>query len=222
MKPDPQHTCQTSLPRPQSPRPKSTAVDEALHARIEALIPRLRRYARALVRDPVAADDLVQDCLARALGKIHQWQYGTDLRAWLFAILHNQHISLGRRAARERDNIELQKSDADLALSPNQIAALELRDLERAIAKLSDEQRAVILLIGLEGMGYDEVATLLNLPVGTIRSRLSRGRETLRILTGLFPNRHRRSPRLAAKARSCPAPSANLKSFQHNSAQIAQ
>jgi transposase len=116
----------------------------------------------------------------------------------------------------------LQKSDADLALSPNQIAALELRDLERAIAKLSDEQRAAILLIGLEGMGYDEVTTLLNLPVGTIRSRLSRGRETLRILTGLFPNRHCRSPRLVAKARSRPAPSANRKSFQHKSAQIAQ
>jgi RNA polymerase sigma factor (sigma-70 family) len=170
---------------------KSTAVGEALHPQIEALIPRLRRYARALVRDPVAADDLVQDCLARALGKIHQWHEGTDLRAWLFTILHNQHISLARRIARERDNIELQKSDPNSALSPNQTARLELRDLERAIAKLSEEQRAVILLTGLEGMGYDEIASVLNLPVGTVRSRLSRGRETLRVLTGLFSNRHR-------------------------------
>jgi RNA polymerase sigma-70 factor (ECF subfamily) len=166
---------------------KSTAVGEALHPQIEALIPRLRRYARALVRDPVAADDLVQDCLARALGKIHQWREGTDLRAWLFTILHNQHISRARRIARERDNIELQKSDPDLALSPDQTARLELRDLERAIAKLSEEQRAVILLTGLEGMGYDEIASVLNLPVGTVRSRLSRGRETLRVLTGSFP-----------------------------------
>jgi hypothetical protein len=131
--------------------------------------------------------------------------------------------SISASAAGPREpNIELQKSDPDLALSANQIARLELRDLESAIAKLSDEQRAVILLIGLEGMGYDEVASLLNLPVGTIRSRLSRGRETLRILTGLFPNRHRRSPGLGAKARLRPAPSANRKSFQHKSAQSAQ
>ena len=101
--------------------------------------------------------------------------------------LHNQHISLARRIARERDNIELQKSDPDMALPPDQTARLELRDLERAIAKLSEEQRAVILLTGLEGMGYDEIASVLNLPVGTVRSRLSRGRETLRVLTGSFP-----------------------------------
>jgi RNA polymerase sigma-70 factor, ECF subfamily len=206
MNPDPQHACRISPPRPPSrSRVKSTAVGEALHLQIEALIPRLRRYARALVRDPVAADDLVQDCLARALGKIHQWHEGTDLRAWLFTILHNQHISLARRIERERDNIELQKSDPDLALSPDQTAGLELRDLERAIAKLSEEQRAVILLTGLEGMGYDEIASVLNLPVGTVRSRLSRGRETLRVLTGSFPIRHR----LATKAPSRPARSAN-------------
>jgi RNA polymerase sigma-70 factor, ECF subfamily len=139
------------------------------------------------VRDPVAADDLVQDCLARALGKIHQWHEGTDPRAWLFTILHNQHISRARRIARERDNIELQKSDPDLALSPDQTARLELHDLERAIAKLSEEQRAVISLTGLEGMGYGEIASVLKFPVGTVRSRLSRGRETLRVLTGSFP-----------------------------------
>ena len=71
------------------------------------LIPRLRRYARAIARDPVAADDLVQDCLVRALGKIHLWKKGTDLRAWLFTILHNQYVSLARQAARQRDRIEL-------------------------------------------------------------------------------------------------------------------
>ena len=210
--PQPQHHCRSIPPRPQSGAPKPSAI-EGVQPRIEALIPRLRRYARALVRDPVAADDLVQDCLVRALGKIHLWQEGTDLRAWLFTILHNQYISLARRAARERHNIELQKIDPDLALSPNQTARLELRDLEHAIAKLSEEQRAVILLIGLEGMGYEEAATVLNLPVGTVRSRLSRGRKTLRILTGLFPNRHSRSPGLAAKARLRPAPNANRKSF---------
>ena len=81
MHPDPQHCCRTARSRPQSGAPKPSAVDPGLHAQIEALIPRLRRYARALVRDPVAADDLVQDCLVHALGKIHLWREGTDLRA---------------------------------------------------------------------------------------------------------------------------------------------
>ena len=147
-----QHRCRTGLPGLQLRPSKPSTVGLSLQSQIEPLIPRLRRYARALVHDPVASDDLVQDCLARALGKIHLWHEGTDLRAWLFTILHNQYISRVRRAARERDNIELQKSDLDLALSPNPIARLELRDLERAIIKLSDEQRAAILLIGLEGM----------------------------------------------------------------------
>ena len=92
-----------SPPKLQPHTPKSTTVDEGLRAQIEALIPPLRRYARALVRDSVAADDLVQECPARALSKIHLWQEGTDLRAWLFAILHNQHVSLtpsGRARAR--------------------------------------------------------------------------------------------------------------------------
>jgi RNA polymerase sigma-70 factor, ECF subfamily len=199
MHPNSQHCCRTSLPRSRPGAPNSSAATPGLHARIEALIPRLRRYARALMRDPVAADDLVQDCLVRALGKIHLWREGTDLRAWLFTILHNQSISLARRAAREREHIALQRYNPELTLPPDQTARLEIRDLERAIAKLSDEQRAVILLIGLEGMGYDEVASVLNLPVGTVRSRLSRGRETLRSLTGLFPNRHCRSHGLAAK-----------------------
>jgi RNA polymerase sigma-70 factor, ECF subfamily len=106
--------------------------DNSLYREIEALIPRLRRYARVLTRDVVAADDLVQDCLARALGKIHLWEQGTDLRAWLFTILHHQHISVARRNARQRASIELQKCEQSLALSPAQAARLELRDLELA------------------------------------------------------------------------------------------
>jgi len=207
-----QHRCRTGLPGLQLRASKPSTVDLSLQSQIELLIPRLRRYARALVHDPVAADDLVQDCLARALGKIHLWHEGTDLRAWLFTILHNQYISRVRRAAREQDNIELQKSDSDLGFSPNPTARLELRDLERAIVKLSDEQRAAVLLIGLEGMAYDEAAAVLNLPVGTVRSRVARGRETLRILTGLFPNRHCRHRGVAAKARSRSTPSANQQS----------
>lgn len=151
---------------------------------IEAEIPRLRRYARALTRDAVTADDLVQDCVTRALGKLHLWQEGSDLRAWLFTILHNQYVNYIRRAVREGAAVALNEAEPMLSRAPQQSRRLELRDLERAIARLPEEQRAVILLVGLEGMRYEEVAAVLGVPVGTIRSRLSRGREALRRLTG--------------------------------------
>ena len=156
---------------------------------IEAEIPRLRRYARALARDVSAADDLVQDCLTRALGKLHLWQEGTDLRAWLFTILHNQYVNQVRRAVREGSSIGLSETEPMLTRAPHQGKRLELRDLERAIAKLPEEQRSVILLVGLEGMRYEEVAEVLDVPVGTVRSRLSRGREALRRLMGIIPDR---------------------------------
>src|SRR5882757_1615930 len=164
------------------------ALDD-LHRKIEAEIPRLRRYARALARDAVAADDLVQDCLTRALAKLHLWHDGTDLRAWLFTILHNQYVNQVRRAVREGATVGLSETEPLLMRSPNQGRRLELRDLERAIAKLPDEQRAVILLVGLEGMRYEEVAEVLGVPVGTVRSRLSRGRDALRRLMGVVPDR---------------------------------
>jgi len=160
-----------------------------IHRSIEAEIPRLRRYARALTRDVVAADDLVQDCLARALGKLHLWQEGTDLRAWLFTILHNQYVNQVRRAVREGVVVGLSETEPMLTRAPHQGKRLELRDLERAIAKLPEEQRSVILLVGLEGMRYEEVAEILDVPVGTVRSRLSRGREALRRLMGIVPDR---------------------------------
>ena len=178
--------------------PERGAVDGSLHREIEALIPRLTRYARALTRDVVAADELVQDCLGHALGKIHLWEKGTDLRAWLFTILHNRHVSLVRREARERAHIELQKCRSGPTLAPDQLTHLELRDLQRAFAKLPEEQQSVILLVGLEGMRYDEAASVVNVPVGTVRSRVARGRENLRVLTGLFPRRHSERPSIAA------------------------
>jgi RNA polymerase sigma-70 factor (ECF subfamily) len=133
---------------------------------IQAEIPRLRRYARALTRDVVSADDLVQDCLTRALGKLHLWQEGSDLGA----------------------AVTLNETEPMLSRAPQQGKRLELRDLERAITQLPEEQRSVILLVGLEGMRYEEVAVVLDVPVGTIRSRLSRGREALRRLTGTVPD----------------------------------
>jgi RNA polymerase sigma-70 factor, ECF subfamily len=149
---------------------------------LEAEIPRLRRYARALTRDVTRADDLVQSCLTRAVAKQHLWQPGTDLRAWLFTILHNQHVNDVRRAVREGVGVAVEEMAPVLTVGSNAIAVLELRDLEAAIARLPPEQRQVILLVGLEGMRYEEVALILGVPVGTVRSRLSRGRDQLRRL----------------------------------------
>lgn len=160
-----------------------------LHRSIEAEIPRLRRYARALCRDVATADDLVQDCLTRALAKTHLWQEGTDLRAWLFTILHNQHVNRIRRAVREGAAVELSENEPLLTQAPRQDRRLELRDLNCALARLPDEQRSVILLVGLEGMRYEDVAEVLDVPVGTVRSRLSRGREALRRLMGAVSDR---------------------------------
>ena len=147
---------------------------------LEAEIPRLRRYARALTRDATRADDLVQSCLVRALAKQHLWQPGTDLRAWLFTILHNQHVNDTRCALREGARISGKADLSTPAVVPNALAALQLRDLERGIAALPEGQRQTILLVGLEGMHYEEVARILGVPVGTVRSRLSRGRHMLR------------------------------------------
>jgi RNA polymerase sigma-70 factor (ECF subfamily) len=152
---------------------------------LEPEIPRLRRYARALTRDVTRADDLVQSCLTRAIAKQHLWQPNTDLRAWLFTILHNQHVNDVRHSVHEGVHVAIEEMTPDLVVQPTAFAALQLRDLERAIATLPQEQRQVILLVGLEGMRYEEVALILGIPVGTVRSRLSRGREQLRKLMNM-------------------------------------
>src|SRR3954471_16147503 len=127
---------------------------------LEVEIPRLRRYARALTRDVSRADDLVQSCLTRAVAKQHLWQPGTDLRAWLFTILHNQHVNDIRRAVREENNVSIDDIARAAAVQANAMDVLALRDLEAALAKLPGEQRQVILLVGLEGMRYEEVAVI--------------------------------------------------------------
>ncbi|HJU15056.1 MAG TPA: sigma-70 family RNA polymerase sigma factor [Stellaceae bacterium] len=167
---------------------------------LEAEIPRLRRYARALTRDVVRADDLVQNCLARAITKKHLWQAGTDLRAWLFTILHNQHVNDVRRLVREGVSVSVEDVTSVLTVESNPNASLQLRDLERAIAALPEEQRQVILLVGLEEMRYEDVAQILGIPIGTVRSRLSRGRETLRRLMGM-----KEGPAVAEAAKPPPA-----------------
>ena len=147
---------------------------------LEHQIPRLRRYARALTRDVTRADDLVQSCLERALARQNLWQPGTDLRAWLFTILHNQHVNEVRSTLREDGGIAAEASRAIPSVSPNALASLQLQELDRAVGSLPAGQRQVILLVGLEGMRYEEVAKILDIPVGTVRSRLSRARHELR------------------------------------------
>jgi len=147
--------------------------------RLVDLIPRLRRYARALVGDRASADDLVQDTLERAWAKLHLYRRGTDLRAWLFTVMHNVHVNKVR-ATRATDTLDDEMPE--LALRPPQGDALVVRDLDRAIALLPAEQRAVLLLVTLEDMSYDEVARTLGIPIGTVMSRLSRAREKLRAL----------------------------------------
>ncbi|MCG6875993.1 MAG: RNA polymerase sigma factor [Betaproteobacteria bacterium] len=149
-------------------------------------IPRLRRYARALVGDRYAADDLVQDTLERALNKFHLWRPGSDLRAWLFAIMHNVFVNqLRSRAARPETALD----DGDLLSQVVPDAdRLEIRDMQSAIATLPAEQREVILLIALEQLSYAEVSQALRIPMGTVMSRLFRARERLRArLAGVPP-----------------------------------
>jgi len=147
--------------------------------RLVELIPRLRRYARALVGDRASADDLVQDTLERAWAKLHLYRRGTDLRAWLFTVMHNVHVNKVR-ATRVTDTLEDELPE--LAQRASQGDALLVRDLDRAIARLPTEQRSVLLLVTLEEMSYEEVARALGIPIGTVMSRLSRAREKLRIM----------------------------------------
>ncbi len=150
---------------------------------LEALIPRLRRYAHALARHPVRADDLVQDALERAWSRRRQWQQGTDLRAWTFAILHNVFISDMRRfAARGYDGEPLDGSEQAVAGVDSAAQTGLLLDLERGLAALPPDQRTVLLLVGLEDFGYREAADILGIPIGTVMSRLARGRARLRLL----------------------------------------
>ena len=147
--------------------------------RLVDLIPRLRRYARALVGDRATADDVVQDTLERAWAKLHLYRRGTDLRAWLFTVMHNVHVNRVR-ASRPTDTLEDEMPE--LAQRAAQGDGLLVRDLDRGIALLPAEQRAVLLLVTLEEMSYEQVARTLGIPIGTVMSRLSRAREKLRAL----------------------------------------
>ena len=151
---------------------------------LEEEIPRLRRYARALTRDVSRADDLVQDTLARAIAQQNRWQCGTNLQAWLFTLMHNQNADGVRRSVREGIAVEFDDQWPFPTAATDLAERLSLRDLDRALARIHEEQRRVLLLIGLEGTSYEEAARILDVPIGTIRSRVFRGRESLRKLMG--------------------------------------
>jgi RNA polymerase sigma-70 factor, ECF subfamily len=151
---------------------------------VEHEIPRLRRYARALTRAADRADDLVQDTLVRALTKGHLWQPGTDIRAWLFTIMHNQYVNTVRREMRDSAMVDIEQMSSTLVATTDPTVGRQLVELDRALARLPDEQREVILLVGLEGMAYESAAQILGVPIGTVRSRLSRGRDSLREMMG--------------------------------------
>ena len=159
------------------------------HQLVTEQIPRLRRYARALTSDRARADDLVQDTLMRALAKEHLWQRGTNLRAWLFTIMHNQNVNIVRHGMRDAAAVDVEQVSATLIATTDPTASSQLRELDRALSRLPLGQRQVILLVGLEGMSYDDAAEILGIPIGTIRSRLSRGRQTLRELLDMDEER---------------------------------
>jgi RNA polymerase sigma-70 factor, ECF subfamily len=150
---------------------------------IEAHIPGLRRFACALMRgDRQSADDLVQDCLERALSRWHLRRAEGDVRGWLYTILYNRFLSEKNRQARRGAPDALQEvAEAEMpGVDGGQNWALEHRDLLRAFAALPEEQRSVVVLIGVEDLSYLQAARVLGVPIGTVMSRLSRGRERLR------------------------------------------
>ena len=150
-----------------------------------AAIPRLRRYAHVLTGNPTRADDLVQDALLRAWDKRRLWQAGSDLRAWLFTIMHNIFVNQLALARRDRQSVSIDAEENrgavwQIPVRPTQHTRVELIETMHAIERLPAEQREVLLLAAVEELRYEEIATVLGIPIGTVMSRLSRARAKLR------------------------------------------
>jgi RNA polymerase sigma-70 factor (ECF subfamily) len=166
-------------------RKSSSGVNHREMARLlEGEIPRLRRYASVLARDPSLAEDLVQDCLVRAISRFHTWEPGTNLRAWLMKILRNVFFSELRRVKTRRavENTIVDYNDDECAAANAwaQEREADLAAVQRAFNGLSDEHREILLLVGLDQLAYKEAASVLGLPIGTVRSRVSRARAAMR------------------------------------------
>jgi len=147
---------------------------------IEPMIPSLRRYARALVKNQAAADDLVQDCLERAVSRWHQRQNEEDSRPWMLTILRNLAINQFRQAASRGSHVTIDEAvENNLSVRPAQDQNLLYKDVIEKLAGLPEEQRSVLLLVSVEDLSYADAAKVLGIPVGTVMSRLSRAREKL-------------------------------------------
>lgn len=152
---------------------------------IKASIPALRRYALALSRDGNLADDLVQDCLERALRARKSWRQDGPVQAWMFRILQNLYRDEMRRRPRQPHLVPVEALDtASGGASGGQDAHMELRDVHAAMGRLPDDQRATLLLVAVEGLTYEQAAQVLDIPRGTLMSRLARARAGLRAMTG--------------------------------------
>ena len=151
-----------------------------VYTEIEGFVPQLRRYAMALCRNLADADDLVQESMARALQKSHLFEGGSNLRAWLFTIMHNVHMSALRRRKYVGSPIDPDSAAAVLSVQPPQDLALEMMSLIKAMKGIPAPQREAVILVGVEEMSYEQTAEHLNVPIGTIKSRVSRGRDALR------------------------------------------
>ena len=182
--------------------------DTLPHPDLVAALPRLRRYARVLTGDLNRADDLVQDTLARAWEKRRLWQAGSDLRAWLFTIMHNVHVN--QYATRRRELAEDSVDDDDGPIAGWEIPVraaqpdrIELAEVLLQIDRLPVEQREVLILAAVEELRYEEIAAALAIPIGTVMSRLSRARDKLRRMTAEPPlavkaSRDRKETRIAS------------------------
>ena len=150
-------------------------------AAILAELPRLRRYARALMRDRDAADDLVQDCVERALNRLDNWQSGDNPRRWLFTIMHHLFVDQLRRVRRRGESVPLAaEADKSFAMQPSQMESLQAREVLEALQAIAPDRRAALVLVAVEGLTYAEAATVLGIPAGTLMSRIARAREELR------------------------------------------
>ncbi len=149
--------------------------------RLEAEIPALRRYARALLRDSERGDDLLQDCLERALSRRRLFVRPSNLGAWVFRIMRNVHLNNLRTARRRPPGLGLEDA-AEATIPADQIPHIEIAEMLAAFDRLPGEQREVLLLVVVEGHSYREAARMLKLPAGTVMSRIARAREQLRDL----------------------------------------
>lgn len=154
-------------------------------AMVIAEIPHLRRYARALMRDPDKADDLVQNCLERALGRFHLWKSDRALRPWLFAIMHNLHIDMIRHQSIRRGEVSLDDVGELPSQAANQEGLLAAKAVLEEIDRLPQDHKDVLILVGIDELTYSEAAKVLSIPTGTLMSRLHRARAKLRENLGM-------------------------------------